>query len=243
MLLSMAKDIRIIVIKLADRLHNMRTLEHLPTEKRIRIALETREIHVVLSRISVLAEGHGGYVAGTTLSTYGAQTVAEITIRVPKERFRVAVGEIEAYGKLLDERTTSDDVTQQYIDLTARLSNLERQEESLRGILGLAKTVDEVLQVQKELERVRGEIESLKGQIQYLESNAEMSSIAVRLTEAPPPFTPPGMDWGETMQSALGVLFGIVRGLIILGVGVVPLAAIAVPSFYVYRRRALKRAG
>src|SRR4026207_2538642 len=49
MLLAMVDDIRVVVVKLADRLHNMRTLSHLPEERRVKVAQETRDIYAPIA--------------------------------------------------------------------------------------------------------------------------------------------------------------------------------------------------
>ena len=205
------------------------------------LSLEANDVQGTLQKIRALAEGYGGYVASSSRSTYGAQGRADIAIRVPKDKFQAAIQQIETYGKVLDEGTTSEDITQQYIDLKARVNNMQRQEERLREILDMAKTVDEILRVESELERVRGEIDSLQGQINYLEGNVEMSLITVTLTEPAPPFTPPGMDWGETLEIAISGLFTVIRGMIIVVVSLIPVVIVAVPIYYLYKRRKQQR--
>ncbi len=206
------------------------------------ISLETSDIEGRLAKIRSLAEGYGGYVAGSSRSTYGIQATADITIRIPQEKFHLTVQEIEGYGKVLDERTTSEDVTETYIDLKARLESLQRQEKRLHEILDMAETVEEVLEVERELGRVRGEIESLQGRIIYLERSVAMSVVTVRLIEPPPPFTPPGVSWGDTFEVALRGLFAVVQGLIILIVSLIPIIIIGVIAYYIYKRRKRKEA-
>jgi len=101
----------------------------------------------------------------------------------------------------------------------------------------MATTVDDILKVEDELARVRGDIESLQGQINYLEQNVEMSLISVSLVEPAPPFTPPGMNWGETFQTAIMGFFIVIRGIIIIIISLIPIAIIGVPAYYIYRRR------
>jgi hypothetical protein len=205
------------------------------------VSLETHDVEGTVDRVRTIAENYGGYVAGTTRSNVGNQTVADITIRVPQDKFHTTIKKIETYGKILDERTTSEDVTERYIDLKARLKNLQMVEQSLVELLSKATTVDEILKVQQELGRVRGDIDSLQGQINYLERNVEMSVITVSLREPPTPFTPLGMNWGETFETAIRGFFTVVSGLIILVASVLPLLVIiGLPAYYLHRRKQAK---
>ncbi len=205
------------------------------------ISLETDDIDGTLNRIRSLAAGYNGYVAGTSRSMIGNQALADITIRIPQNRFRSTIDDILTYGKILDERTTSEDVTEQYIDLKARSQNLEILEQSLTDLLNRTATIEEILKVEQELARIRGEIDSLQGKLNYLERNVTLSMIKVNLREPPSPFTPPGMDWGETFETAIRGLFAVISGLIILITAILPLIVIiGIPAYYLQRRKRSK---
>jgi len=204
------------------------------------ISLETNDIDGTIAMIRSLAEHYGGYVASSNKYMYDEEVRAEIVIRVPKDKFHAAIQEIESYGKVLNENVNSEDITQQYIDLKARLSNLQHQEKRLLEILELAKNVDEILAIEKELERVRGEIESLQGQINYLERNVEMSIISINLTKPKPSFKPPSMNLGEVLETALTGLFTVLKGLIILAISIIPIAIIGVIVYHIYKERRQK---
>lgn len=157
-------------------------------------------------------------------------------MRIPKNRFHEAMAKFSILGKVIELRTSSEDISERYIDVKARLENLQRQENRLKELLSKATTITEVLAVEKELERVRGYIDSLWGQMQYLERNVEMSLIRIQLAKAMPWFTPPGMDWGNTLETAIRVLFFTIRGFVIFIVVIGPFAVLGAVVLLFHRK-------
>jgi hypothetical protein len=205
------------------------------------LSLEVNDTALSMKEIANLAEKLGGYVASSRMSNVGSRATGYMTIRIPRNRFHEGVLKFSMLGKVLDQRTSSDDVTERYIDLKARLENLQRQENRLRELLAKATAVTEILAVEKELERVRGQIESLQGQVNYLERSVEMSSITIQLTRMIPWFTPPGIDWGETLETAIRALFVLTRGLVISIIAIGPFVVPGAIAVAVYKRLKRKR--
>lgn len=106
-----------------------------------------------------------------------------VTIRVPADHFEEAMEEIKKLAiKVERETTNTKDVTEEFVDLEARLKNLRAEEEQYLEIMKEAETVEDALAVAGRLSDVRGRIERIEGQLQYLSRQIEMSTITVSLT-------------------------------------------------------------
>ena len=107
---------------------------------------------------------------------------ANVTIRVLQDQFFSALDRIEALGIVLSRNLGSEDVSEQFIDLEARLKSALREEQSLLKLLERAGLVSEILAIERELARVRSEIERFQGQLNFLERRVDLATINVSLT-------------------------------------------------------------
>ena len=163
---------------------------------------------------------------------------AYVTIRVPADKYAAFIDDAAKLGTVKFQTETADDVTQQHIDLSARLTNLRAEEAQLREFFLKAKNVTEMLQIEQELARVRGEIESLAAQVAYLERQAAMATVTLELTEPKPLVRPSGIDWG-TASAFTNSVRAFVTTFNVLLVMLGPILAIAIfvalPAFLVAR--------
>jgi hypothetical protein len=187
------------------------------------VQIETSEHDKAINSIRSIAAGAGGYVqsSSTWLSDKDRKQTS-ISVKVPAAQYESVLTQIKALGKVKAESSSGSDVTMQYIDLSARLKNLQAEEKSLSDIMGWSKNVTEVLMVEKELFRVRGEIESTQQQLNYLGSQVDFSTITVTVAEPQPTV---GYDWGidTAFKEGIRAFIGMIGALIVVTGYLVPL--------------------
>ena len=200
------------------------------------ISLEVRDVDVAVSQLQAIAEEFGGYIAHMSVSKKEVKT-GSVTLRVPQTEFYKAIERIEQLGEVKDKNVKSEDVTERYIDLKARLENAQREEQRLLELLDKAYDVEDMLNIERELSRIREQIEVYTGQLRYLESRVNYATITVNLSEPKPPKPLPEVDWDATLKTGLQYLLAMVQGLIILGFIIIPPIVIGVPTYYAYKRK------
>jgi hypothetical protein len=139
------------------------------------------------TKVSSLVQGLGGYIATSSrevMTGEGEQRSMRVSLslRVPADRLDEALREIKRLGGGAEvEKIGSEDVTDEYIDVGARVANQRHLEQQLVTILAQANKVDDAMKVHQELATVRTEIDRLEGRKRFLESESAMAKLTLSL--------------------------------------------------------------
>jgi hypothetical protein len=142
------------------------------------------------AEVESTASSYGGYVSDSNENVNrrsgGTYRSGSLTVRVPSEDFEAFVADMKGVGDVERVETNSQDVTDQLVDIEARLNNLRVQRDRLRELYENANTTEDVLAVEGRLTEVQTEIERLEAQQASLEDRVALSTVRVRLSEQPP---------------------------------------------------------
>ena len=156
-----------------------------------------------------IIEELGGYAASSERSSRADNDeppppAVSMVLRVPSEHFTVAIDRLEKLGsRVLERRSSSDDVTEEFIDLKARIVAQRALEKQFLEILEQAKSVKDALEVNTHLADVRTTIEKLEGRQRWLENQTSISTIKLRIAHSIP-FVRAGSFPSGTASSAQG---------------------------------------
>jgi hypothetical protein len=219
------------------------------------LSLETDEPQKAMQRVASIAEARGGFVVTSEsrqqAGADGGKAYEIITMeaRVPAAQFDAALNDIRAVGsRVTAEKITGQDVTEEYIDLEARLRTQRALEAQLLDIMKQARQVSEAITVQRELANVRTEIERVEGRRRFLENQASLSTIKVTLQPPSPLVSTTGFfrsarsAFGDGIDIAAAITLVLIRVLLAMR----PLAVFfGLPLYFLWRyvaRRARRRA-
>jgi len=182
------------------------------------IRIEAQDVVSALNTATRLSEQVGGYVITSRTWRAGDLPYASLSFAVPVQRFEEALTQTRTLGEVQDENVTSQDVTGQFVDLEARIANLEATAERIRGFLDETKTVAEALNVNRELSTIESELEVLKGQRNTLSQQTSFSTVNIEFIPVPPVVTTGEVletvqTWSplHTFNDALDVLLTLAR--------------------------------
>jgi hypothetical protein len=197
-----------------------RSNDILPTVSQEQMIVRNGDIRLVVEdvlgtgeEIVNLVNGLNGYVVSSRFWDEGHDIMGHFSIRVPDESFDTAMTTLGNMAeRVASESTDSHDVTQEYIDLDARLRNAEATEGQYLNLLDKAVSVEDTLRIYENLSRVRAEIEQIKGRMLYLEriSSTSLINIYLEPEKSNEPWVIGNWSIGEAFKS-------VIQGVVILG--------------------------
>ena len=216
------------------------------------LTLEVTAPQEVQRKISSIAESQGGFVVTSESKqrqiAEGAQPEIEISlvIRVPAAQFGAAMDQVRSAGnRVVQEKMTGEDVTEEFIDLEARIKTQKALEDQFLEIMKRANKVEDALEVERQIAEVRTEIEKLEGRKRFLENRASLSTITVSLqtpTAIAVNTSGFGRDIREAVADSVQIAIAIVLFLIRFVIVMIPIFLLLILPLWLLARYFMRRA-
>jgi hypothetical protein len=137
------------------------------------LAAEVEDLNPPLLRSHSLSASLGGYIASESRDDRSLS----VSMRVPEPKLDVAMDSLSELGKVTSRRVSSQDVTEEAIDVEARIQSLTAERDRLRDLLGKAAALTEVFTIDRELARVQGDIDSLQRRLDHLRNTSALAEL------------------------------------------------------------------
>lgn len=214
------------------------------------LTVEVSDMEQALVQTRAIATRSGGFVSASSTHVERVdnqeRTVADLTLQVRSIAADSAISDLRGMGKVLSENSSSQDVTEEYVDISANLENLRATEAAIVKLMDRATQIQDVLALQRELSNVRGQIDRLQGRQRFIENRTEMTTISVSLrlpaleasTRPSTGAWDPGAIVQRGWQASLAVLRVVAEAVIVVAVfswWLVPFVAAA--GYYLLQRR------
>ena len=173
------------------------------------VVMRTEDPWATADKARAIASGLGGDVLAMSQTGQGENRSALLTVRVPSDRFDEALRQLKLLdGEVVSSAVDAKDVTDQFVDLQARLVAKQAEEQRYLQLFPQAKTVDETLKINAALGNVRTQIEQLQAQINSIKTRTDYSTITMSVTPiAPVPSDGAGVwDPAKTFAKAIAAL-------------------------------------
>jgi hypothetical protein len=184
------------------------------------LTLEVAAPAEVQRKISSIAETFGGFVvtSESKLRQVGdakQELEVNLVVRVPATQFGLALDQIRGAGsRVIQEKITGQDVTEEFIDLEARVKTQKALESQFLEIMKRANKVEDALEVQRQIAEVRTAIEKLEGRKRFLENRASLSTITVNL-QSPVAIALNTSGFGRDIREAVADSVDVARGIVL----------------------------
>ena len=214
------------------------------------MSLDVDDIDASVGEATDFVVGLGGYIVSQDVSGFDQYRSATLTLGVPVDSFEAAMANFRSYGRVDSESASGQDVTEEFVDLSSRLENLQATQGRLRQLFEDAQNVEETLEVDRELRQIEGEINIVQGRMKYLTERAAFSTITLRMSAtSDEPIGQPekwsiGATFGDATDDLVEGVQELTEGVVYFAVAILPfLLILALVAWIVWRivRRVWRR--